>query len=116
MDEIARSLSETGARSSRRFAALPTDSRALASARLPASMRVLVASVPGAPEVLGVGRRSGAATATSSREGAGDRERAMPAPAAGHACSAVSAWFADGPVAAACLTGPSGPQVRADVA
>ena len=63
------SLSETGARSSRRFAALPTDSRALASARLPAGMRVLVASVPGAPEVLGV-------TATDAqRDVAGERVR-----------------------------------------
>ena len=58
--QVTVSLSETGARSSRRFAALPTDSRALASARLPAGMRVLVASVPGAPEVLGV-------TATDAR-------------------------------------------------
>ena len=52
--QVTVSLSETGARSSRRFAALPTDPRALASARLPGGMRVLVASVPGAPEVLGV--------------------------------------------------------------
>lgn len=52
--QVTVSLSETGARSTRRFAALPTDPRALASARLPGGMRVLVASVPGAPEVLGV--------------------------------------------------------------
>jgi hypothetical protein len=45
--QVTVSLSETGAWSSRRFAALPTDPRA-------------VASVPGAPEVLGV-------TATDAR-------------------------------------------------
>jgi hypothetical protein len=51
---VTVSLSERGATSSRSFAALTTDPRALASARLPARMRVLVASVPGAPEVLSV--------------------------------------------------------------
>jgi hypothetical protein len=52
--EVTVALSEAGARSTARFRALPTDPRALKGASLPAGMRVLVASVPGAPEVLGV--------------------------------------------------------------
>ena len=51
---VSVSLSDRGARSTERFPALASDPRAVASARLPAGMRVLVASVPGAPEVLGV--------------------------------------------------------------
>jgi hypothetical protein len=59
---VTVSLSEAGARSTRTFGALPADARALRTAALPAGMRVLVASVPGAPEVLGV-------TATDERDG-----------------------------------------------
>jgi hypothetical protein len=51
---VSVSLSEQGAESTKRFPALASDPRAVTSARLPAGMRVLVASVPGAPEVLGV--------------------------------------------------------------
>ena len=60
--EVTVSLSEAGTRSTRTFAALRTDPRALRGAALPAGMRVLVASVPGAPEVLGV-------TANDERDG-----------------------------------------------
>jgi hypothetical protein len=52
--EVTVSLSEEGRPSNRTFRALPTDPRAVRGADLPAGMRVLVASVPGAPEVLGV--------------------------------------------------------------
>jgi hypothetical protein len=51
---VTVSLSDAGARSTERFPALPSDPRAVRGAALPAGMRVLVASVPGAPEVLGV--------------------------------------------------------------
>ena len=51
---VSVSLSEDGAASTRRFPAMPSDPRAIAGAGLPDGMRVLVASVPGAPEVLGV--------------------------------------------------------------
>jgi hypothetical protein len=52
--EVNVALSEAGARSTARFRALSTDPRAVRGASLPTGMRVLVASVPGAPEVLGV--------------------------------------------------------------
>jgi hypothetical protein len=52
--EVTVALSEGGTTSAETFPALQSDPRALAGARLPSGMRVLVASVPGAPEVRGV--------------------------------------------------------------